>query len=74
LNAASLASAPELQNSTRPGRPVSVSNSSASATGGSAAKKLLTWPSLPICSVTAVTTAGCAWPSAFTAMPDKKST
>ena len=36
LNAASFASAPELQSSTRPGRPASASNSSASATGGSA--------------------------------------
>ena len=35
LKAVSLASAPELLNSTRPGRPASASSSSASATGGS---------------------------------------
>ena len=35
LNAASLASAPELQKSTRPGRPSSSSSRSARASGGS---------------------------------------
>ncbi len=73
LNAASLASAPELAKNTRPGRPKSWSSRSASATGGSAMKRLETWPRLATCRETASTTAGWAVPSALTAMPPTKS-
>ena len=46
LSAASLASAPELVKKTLPpvGRPIRASSRSASATWGSVAKKLETWP------------------------------
>ncbi len=73
LNAASLASAPELQKNTLPGRPARASNSSASATGGSAAYRLDTCPRVATCRVTAATTAGWAWPSTLTAIPPSRS-
>lgn len=73
LKAASTASVPELQKSTRPGLPDSCSSRSARATVGSATKKLETWPRVAICSETARTTAGCAVPRALTAMPPRKS-
>jgi hypothetical protein len=60
LNATSLASAPELQNSTRPD-PVAPSRSSsisASEMAGSVRKKFETCPRVLICSVTARITAG----------------
>ena len=71
LNAASLASAPELQKNTRPRRrPASSSTSrSASAICGAAAKKLETWPSVVSCVGDGLHDRGCAWPSALTAMP-----
>ena len=50
LNAASLASAPELVKKTLPGPPASergASSRSASAICGSVAKKLETWPRVP---------------------------
>ncbi len=74
LKAASTASAPELEKYTRPVRPKSARRRSASATGGSAVKRLETWPRVAIWSETARTTAGWAWPRAFTAMPPTKST
>src|SRR6202042_208718 len=75
LNAASLASVPELQNNTRasaspPRRPTSAS---ASAMPGSAAYKLEVCPSVDICRVTASSTAGCPCPSTLTAMPPSRS-
>ena len=74
LNAASLASAPELQNSTRESGASSRSCSrSARFSTGSCMKRFDTWPSVAIWSVTAATTAGCAWPSAFTAIPESRS-
>ncbi|CAM5744731.1 hypothetical protein SHIRM173S_01364 [Streptomyces hirsutus] len=73
LNAASLASAPELQKYTRPSRPKSRRSRSASSTGGSATNRLETWPREAICRLTASTTAGWAWPSALTAIPPTKS-
>lgn len=73
LNAASLASAPELAKKTRPARPANCRSRSASSTGGSVTNRFDTWPSRPICPVTASTTAGCAVPSALTAMPPRKS-
>ena len=60
LNAASLASAPELAKKTRPGRPASANSSSARATGGSATKRLETCPRVATCFDTAATTAGWA--------------
>ncbi len=77
LKAASLASVPELQKKTWPSRPsgpeISIRRS-ASRMVGSAMKRLETWPSSPICRLTASTTAGWAVPSALTAMPPTKST
>src|SRR3712207_7746618 len=46
LNAASLASAPELQKKTRPGRPARSSSRSARFRPGSCIARLETWPSL----------------------------
>jgi hypothetical protein len=74
LNAASLASAPELAKKTRPGRPASDSNRSASVTAAGCAYRLETCPSVAICSDTAATMAGCACPNALTAMPPMRST
>ncbi len=74
LNAASLASAPELQKNTRPpSRPSSASSRSARAMVGSAMKRLETWPRVAICRLTASTTAGWAVPRALTAMPPSRS-
>ncbi|CAM5496509.1 hypothetical protein SFUMM280S_03068 [Streptomyces fumanus] len=73
LNAASLASAPELQKKTLPSRPKRCSSCSARATGGSATNRLETCPSEAICRPTASTTAGWAWPRALTAIPPTKS-
>ncbi len=73
LSAASLASVPELAKKTLPSAPRSDRSRSASATCGSVAKKLDTCPSVESCSVTADTSAGCAWPSAFTAIPPSRS-
>lgn len=73
LNAASLASAPELQKKTLPSRPKSWSSRSARATVGSAMKKLEMWPREATCLLTASTIAGWAWPSALVAMPPTKS-
>lgn len=74
LRAASLASAPELQKNTRPpSRSNRSSSRSASRTVGSAMNRLETWPSCPICAVTASITAGWAVPSAFTAIPPTRS-
>ena len=71
LNAASLASAPELQNSTRAGR---VRPAPAAARPArSAARRRTGWTRARACAswrVTASTIAGWAWPSALTAMPD----
>ena len=60
LNAASLASAPELVNNTRPSpaAPEMSSNRSASAITPGWVKKFETCPRVEICSVTARTTAG----------------
>ena len=74
LNAASLASAPELQKNAFPRRPASARSSSASATPGSETYRLETWPSVATCRLTASTTAGWPWPSALTAMPPSRST
>ena len=79
LNAASLASVPELARNTRPGPaapPGSASASSFSArrTWGSLAKKFEMWPSVESWSVTAATSAGWPWPRALTAMPPSRST
>ena len=75
LNAASLASVPELVKNTRPSRGRrSGSNRSASSTCGVLVKKLETWPRVVSCSVTAATRAGWAWPRALTAMPPRRST
>ncbi len=73
LNAASFASAPELEKKTRPGRPEIWISRSARATGGSATYRLETWPREATWRDTASTIAGWAWPSAFTAMPPTKS-
>ncbi len=74
LKAPSLASAPELQKNTLPSRPKRWSSCSASATGGSATKRLETCPREAIWVETASTIAGWAWPSALTAIPPTKST
>ena len=75
LNAASLASAPELARKTLPGpAPTRRSSVSASSTWGPEVKKLEMWPSVDICSVTAATSAGWAWPRVLTAIPPSRST
>ena len=77
LNAASLASVPELVKKTLPSAgalPSSPSSFSASSTWGSLVKKLEMCPSVPSWLVTASTSAGWAWPSALTAMPPRRST
>ena len=75
LNAASLASVPELVKKTRPSRaPTSDRSRSASSTCGALVKKFETWPRVVSCSVTAATRAGWAWPRALTAMPPRRST
>ncbi|CFE64394.1 Uncharacterised protein [Mycobacterium tuberculosis] len=75
LNAASLASAPELQKNTRVrwSAPSSATSSSASAMPGSVAYRLEVCPSVDICRVTASMTAGWRWPSTLTAMPPSRS-
>ena len=73
LNAASLASAPELQKKTRPGRPARSSSRSASATPGSCIARLETCPSFCAWAVIASTTFGCAWPRIVVAMPPSRS-
>ena len=73
LNAASLASAPELQKNTRPGRPASSSSRSASSTPGSCIARLETCPRVCACFVIASTTLGCAWPRIVVAMPPSRS-
>ena len=74
LNAASLASVPELVKKTlASGSPVSPASRVARATWAGVAKKLETWPSVEICPVTAASTVGCACPSALTAMPASRS-
>ena len=62
LNAASLASVPELvKNTAEPGgAPASASSRSASATCGGVAKKFETWPRVASCAVTAATQRGVA--------------
>ena len=72
LSAASLASAPELVNSTR-SWPVSSCSRSASRTTGSFTVKLLTWPSVDSWRSTASRIAGWACPSALTAIPAYRS-
>ena len=78
LNAASLASAPELAKKTLP-RVVAAERESSrqsarrGATCGSVAKKFETWPSVCSWAVTASTSAGWAWPREFTAMPPSRS-
>ncbi len=76
FSAASFASAPELVNSTRLSGPAPTSalSRSASSMPGAWAARLLVWPSVLICRVTASTTAGWAWPSRLTAMPPSRST
>ena len=73
LNAASLASAPELQKKTRPGRPASSSSRSARATPGSCMARLETCPSFAAWVVIASTTLGWAWPRIVVAMPPSRS-
>ncbi len=75
LNAASLASAPELQKITRPlsCAPLMSSSRSASASTVGWVKKFDTCPRVATCSETACTMAGWAWPSALTAMPPSRS-
>ena len=76
LNAASLASVPELQNITRVSsapQPVSSMSFSASFRGGSEAKMLDTWPNSATCFDTASTMAGLPWPRTLTAMPASRS-
>ena len=66
-----MASAPEFAKKTLdPGGAFSrASSRSARATCGTDAKKLEMWPSVDSCAVTAPTSVGWAWPSAFVAMP-----
>ena len=73
LKAASLASAPELQKKTRPGRPASSSSRSASFRPGSCMARLETCPSFWAWAVIASTTFGCAWPRIVVAMPPSRS-
>ena len=74
LNAASLASVPELVKKTRASAPPVIAVSRpASATWAGVAKKLETWPRVAICPVMADSTVGWACPSALTASPDSRS-
>jgi hypothetical protein len=73
LNAASLASAPELQKKTRPGRPARSSRRSASSSPGSCIARFETCPSFAAWAVIASTTLGCAWPRIVVAMPPSRS-
>ena len=74
LNAVSFASAPELQNRTcESGVSSSPCSRSARRSTGSWTKKFDTCPSCWIWAVTAATTAGWAWPRAFTATPETRS-
>ena len=76
FRAASLASAPELVNSTRLSgpEPTRAWSRSASSMPGACAARLLVCPSVATCLLTASTTAGWAWPSRLTAMPPSRST
>ena len=75
LNAASLASVPELVKKTRasPGAATIAVRRSASATCAGVAKKFDTCPKVAIWPVMAASTVGCACPSAVTARPDSRS-
>ena len=77
LNAASFASVPELAKNTRPPRvpagSSSASSRSARRTVGSFMTRLLVCPSTATWALTAPTTAGCACPSALTAIPATRS-
>ena len=73
LNAASLASAPELARKTLP-PPAASERRSASRICGSEAKKFERCPRALSCLATAFTTAGCACPRALTAIPASRST
>ncbi|MNY62660.1 hypothetical protein D3C86_1995200 [compost metagenome] len=72
MNAASLASAPELARNTRSAKVASTSFL-ARRRAGSLVNTLDTCQILLACSVSALTSAGCAWPREFTAMPPAKS-
>ena len=76
LNAASLASAPELHKKTRlpSGASHVRSSASASATCTGVATRLETCPSVASWAETAPVRAGWAWPSAVVAMPASRST
>ena len=69
LSAASLASVPELQKKTRVSACSRPCSRSARSTPGSWRNRLLVWAIFFTWSLTALTIAGCAWPSAETAMP-----
>ena len=75
LNAASLASVPELVKKTfaSPGAPTMATSRSANATWAGVAKKFDTCPRVAIWPVMADSTVGWAWPSAVTASPDNRS-
>ena len=75
LNAASLASVPELVKKTFAGPASSRETSlSASSTWAGLVKKFEMWPSVCSWVVTASTSAGWPWPSALTAIPPSRST
>ncbi|MOA32746.1 hypothetical protein D3C78_1539900 [compost metagenome] len=67
-----MASAPELAKNTRSAKVASISFF-ARRRAGSLVNTLDTCQILLACSVSASTSAGCAWPSEFTAMPPAKS-
>ena len=74
LNAASLASVPELVKNTRlRSAPVTAASRSASRIWPSDAKKFDTCPSRPSWAATAAVTPAWLWPRALTARPDKRS-
>ena len=73
LNAASLASAPELQKKTWPPPPSSSSMAMAVSVATGLAKKFDTCSSVRACSATASATTGWACPSDVTAKPPRKS-
>ena len=73
LIAASFASVPELVKNTRPSMPSSPTSRSASSTCRSCRNRFEVCVSVLACRVIASTMAGCACPSALTAMPPMRS-